>query len=76
MLLDWFTLVEGFCDNIFNDNILNFRVIMKCFSFVFKDFWDLLHPFTHNDVLHQLAHLSHITSHVGKCRVRKIVGNL
>ena len=49
---------------------------MKCFSFVFKDFWDLLHPFTHNDVLHQLAHLSHITSHVGKCRVRKIVGNL
>ncbi|XP_028393571.1 uncharacterized protein LOC114517923 [Dendronephthya gigantea] len=32
------------------------------------DFWDLLHPFTHNDVLHQLTHLSHITSNVGRCR--------
>ena len=32
------------------------------------NFWDLLHPFTHKDVLHQLAHLSHITSNVGKCR--------
>ncbi|CAB3986573.1 Hypothetical predicted protein, partial [Paramuricea clavata] len=32
------------------------------------EFWNLLHPFTHKDVLHQLAHLSHITSHVGKCR--------
>ncbi|XP_046851023.1 uncharacterized protein LOC124444445 [Xenia sp. Carnegie-2017] len=32
------------------------------------DFWELVHSFTHNDVIHQLAHLSHITSHIGLCR--------
>lgn len=32
------------------------------------DFWNILHPFTHKDVLHQLSHLSHISTLVGKCR--------
>lgn len=32
------------------------------------DFWEILHPFIHKDVLHQLSHLSHVTTQVGKCR--------